>query len=159
MNNTNDKLIEGFSDYVVLSVAIKTTPDIPYKYLTDIENLSDFFPQVEFKLDTEEPLKVGTIYHTRQKGSKDWSPYQVLILEQDARMSAELIGKDPLFEALRYDHRFIVDGSNTISHEKVDYKFRFGIAGRILNLIIGKKLVRKQVLDAHLKLKEKIENL
>jgi len=61
-------------------------------------------------------------------------------------MSAELTGKDMLFGALRYDHRFIVDGSNTISHEKVDYKFRYGIVGCILNLIVGKRLVRKQVL-------------
>jgi ligand-binding SRPBCC domain-containing protein len=83
----------------------------------------------------------------------------VLILEPSARMSAELIGKDPLFAALRYDHRFVKDGSNTVSHEKVDYKFRFGIVGRLLNLVIGKKLVRKQVLDAHLRLKEKAEGL
>ena len=159
MDITNEKLSEGFSDFVVASVAVKSSPDQLYKFLTDIENLSQFFPQVEFKLDTKEPLKVGTVYHTRQKGTKNWSPYRVLILEPNARMSAELIGKDPLFAALRHDHRFVKDGSNTISHEKVDYKFRFGIVGRLLNLVIGKRLVRKQVLDAHLRLKQKVEGL
>ncbi len=110
-------------------------------------------------LDSEGPLKVGSVYHTRQKGTKNWAAYRVLILEPDVRMSAELTGKDRLFSALRYEHRFIVDGSDTISHEKVDYTFRYGILGRILNLIVGKRLVRKQVLDAHLRLKEKAEIL
>jgi len=159
MDITNDKPSEGFNDCVVASVTIKSSPNQLYNFLTDIENLSEFFPQIEFKLITEGPLKVGSIYHTRQKGVKNWSPYQVLILEPNAQMSAELTGKDRLFEALRYTHRFIVDGHNTISHEKVDYKFRYGIIGRVLNLIIGKKLVRKQVLDAHLMLKEKAEKL
>ena len=157
MDIPNDKPSAGFNDCVVASVAIKSSPDQLYKFLTDIENLSEFFPQIEFKLVTEGPLKVGSIYHTRQKGAKKWSAYRVLVLEPNAQMSAELIGTDPLFQALRYEHRFIVDGSNTISHEKVDYTFRYGVIGRILNLIVGKKLVRKQVLDAHLKLKEKAE--
>jgi len=157
MDVANDGPSEGFSDFVVASVSIKSPPDRLYEFLTDIENLSEFFPQVEFKLDSEGPLKVGSIYHTREKGTKNWAAYRVLILEPGARMSAELTGKDRLFKALRYDHRFIVDGSETISHEKVDYKFRYGIVGRILNLIVGKRLVRKQVMDAHLRLKEKAE--
>jgi len=157
MEKTNDRPSAGFGDSVTLSVSIKASPDRLYKFLTDIENLSDFFPQVEFKLGSEGPLKVGSIYHTRQKGKENWSDYRVLFLEPGARMSAELTGKDPLFAAMRYDHRFMVDGSETISHEKIDYKFRFGIVGRILNLIIGKRLVRKQVLDAHVRLKEKAE--
>ncbi len=159
MDVTDNKLSAGFDDCVVASVTIKSSPDQLYKFLTDIENLSAFFPQIEFKLDTEEPLKVGSIYHTRQKSAKKWSAYRVLILEPNTQMSAELIGKDMLFAALRYEHKFIVDGSNTISYEKVDYKFRYGLAGRILNLIIGKKLVKKQVLNAHLRLKEKAESL
>ncbi len=157
MEKTNMGPSEGFSDSVTASVSINASPDRLYEFLTDIENLSEFFPQVEFKLGSEGPLEVGSVYRTRQKGKKDWSEYRVLILEPDARMSAELTGKDPLFAAMRYDHRFIVDGSETISHEKIDYKFRYGIVGRLLNLIIGKRLVRKQVLDAHLRLKEKAE--
>ncbi len=159
MDMTNDGPSGGFSDSVVASVSIKSPPDRLYEFLTDIENLSEFFPQVEFMLDSEGPLKVGSVYHTRQKGTKNWAAYRVLILEPDVRMSAELTGKDRLFSALRYEHRFIVDGSDTISHEKVDYTFRYGILGRILNLIVGKRLVRKQVLDAHLRLKEKAEIL
>lgn len=127
--------------------------------MTDIENLSQFFPQIEFKLDTKKPIEVGSIYRTRQKGAKDWSTYRVLKLELNAIMSAELYGKDPVFDALRYEHRFIVEGDKTVSYEKIDYTFRFGILGRVLNFIIGKKLVKKQVLDAHLKLKETAEEL
>jgi len=155
----NEKLSEGFSDFIVASVAIKAAPEKLYKYLTDIENLSEFFPQIEFKLDTLDPLEVGSIYYTRQKGKKNWTAYRVLILVPYEQMSAEICGKDPLFEALRYEHRFVIEGNKTISYEKVDYKFRFGIVGRFLNLLIGKKLVRKQVLDAHLKLREKAEKL
>jgi len=159
MDIISEKLSEGFSDFVVASVSMKASPNQLFNFLTDIENLSEFFPKVEFKLDTADPLKVGSIYYTRQKGAKNWVAYRVLIFETDERMSAELIGKDPLFEALRYDHRFVIDGNNTISQEKVDYKFRYGILGRILNLIIGKRLVRKQVLNAHLSLKRKVEGL
>lgn len=153
----SDKPSEGFSHCVTLSVAINSPPALLFEYLTDIENLSQFFPQVEFEPISKGPLKVGSIYHTRQKGAKAWSPYRVLALEPDALMSAELIGRDPLFRALRYQHRFIADGSETISHEKVEYTFRYGIAGRVLNWIIGRKLVKKQVLDAHLELKRKAE--
>lgn len=158
MENHSDQPTEGFDDFVILSVSIKSPPGPLFDRLTDIENLSDFFPQIEFKMITDGPVKPGSIYHTRQKGSKNWSAYRVLVVEQDARMSAELTGKDPLFTALRYDHKFIVDGEYTISHERVDYTFRFGAAGRVLNFLIGKRLVRKQVLDAHKALKKHIEN-
>ena len=70
-------------------------------------------------------------------------------------MSAEWIGKDPLFKSLRYDHRFVAEGSATVSRERVDYTFRYGYAGRVLNFVIG-KLVRKQVLDAHQRLREAV---
>ncbi len=77
----------------------------------------------------------------------------MLALDPDARMSAELIGKDPLFESLRYDHHFVTDGDETVSIERVDYTFRYGFAGRLLNSLIGRRLVRKQVLDAHKRLR------
>lgn len=73
-------------------------------------------------------------------------------------MSAKLHGKDPLFEALRYKHKFIIEGNKTISYEKIEYKFRLGLLGRFLNFVVGKNLVKKQVLDAHLKLREKAES-
>jgi ribosome-associated toxin RatA of RatAB toxin-antitoxin module len=155
----DDKLAGILDDSVVVSVAVKSSPDHLYELVTDIERLSDFFPQIEFKRGSEGPLEVGSIYYTRRKGTKNWVAYRVLILEPNARMSAELAGKDRLFEALRYDHRFFVDGSDTVSHEKVEYKFRYGIVGRIFNLMIGKRLVREQILNAHLRLKEKAEEL
>lgn len=159
MENNSDLPAEGFDDFVILWVSIKSPPGLLFDRLTDIKNLSDFFPQIEFKMITGGPVKPGSIYHTRQKGSKYWSAYRVLVVEPDARMSAELDGKDPLFTALRYDHKFVVDGDHTISHERVDYTFRFGAVGRLLNFLVGKRLVKKQVLDAHKALKNHIENL
>ncbi len=159
MGHTDEQLSVKFSDFVIASVAIKSSPKILYKYLTDIENLSQFFPQVEFKLDKTNPLSVGSIYYTRKIGTKKWSTYRIRKLEPNKLMSAELLGKDPVFEVLRYEHRFSIEGSGTVSYERIDYKFRFGIAGYIINLLIGRKIVKKQVLDAHFKLKQKAERL
>jgi len=156
MENTDDLVMGKFSDTVFASVAIKSTPAKLYNHLVDIENLSQFFPEMEFKLD--ELVAVGSVYYSRKKGTQNWSTYQVLALEPNVLMSAELIGKDPIFSALRYEHRFIVEGDKTISLERIDYKFRFGFIGYVINLLFGKKLVKKQVLDAHLKLREKAEN-
>jgi len=141
----------------MVSVAIQASPERLYRYLTDIENLSDFFPDMEFRRETEGRLKVGDCYLTRRKGSKGWTAYRVLSLEPNARMSAELVGKDWLFSALRYDHRFLADGEQTVSQERVDYTFRYGLPGRLLNRLIGRRLIGKQVLEAHLRLKEKAE--
>ena len=141
----------------MVSVAIQAPPERLYFFLTDIENLSDFFPGMEFRRETEGRLKAGDRYHTRRKGAKGWTAYRVLALEPNARMSAELAGRDWLFQALRYDHRFLPDGEQTISQERVDYTLRYGFFGRLLNRVIGRRLIGKQVLEAHLRLKEKAE--
>ncbi len=145
--------MHGFADFFEVSVAVDALPERLYDLVTDIEGLTEFFPSVSFKRDTDAPLAVGSTYQTRQKGSKVWVLYRVLRLEPNARMSAELVGADPLFKSLRYDHRFVAEGSVTRSIERVDYTFRFGIVGRLLNLAIGKRLVRKQVTHAHMRLR------
>ncbi len=155
----NDAHSGIFDDFIIVSVAITSSPEVLYQLVTDIEHLSDFFPNIEFKRASDGPLKVGSIYYTRQKGSKTWVPYRILALEPNKRISAELVGNDPLFAALRYDHRFFIDGNHTVSQEKVEYTFRYGIVGRIINKLIGKRLMKKQILNAHLKLKEKAEKL
>jgi len=154
MDSHNDQPIQGFDDFFEVSVSVEASSERLYDLVTNIEGLTAFFPSVSFKLDSDAPLAVGSTYRTRQKGSKTWVPYRVLALEPNARMSAELIGKDPVFRSLRYDHRFVAYGSATVSTERVDYTFRYGLAGRALNLLIGKRLVRKQVLDAHKRLRE-----
>ncbi len=154
MASGDTRPMEGFADFFEVSVTVDASAERLYDLVTNIEGLSEFFPSVSFKLDSDTPLAVGSTYQTRQKGSKTWVPYRVLVLDPNARMSAELIGKDPLFESLRYDHRFIPEGSGTMSRERVDYTFRYGLAGRVLNFVIGKRLVRKQVLDAHKRLRE-----
>jgi ribosome-associated toxin RatA of RatAB toxin-antitoxin module len=145
---------EGFADFFEVAVSVEASAAALYDRVIDIEGLSEFFPSVSFKLDSEEPLAVGSTYHTRQKGSKKWVQYRVVALDENARMSGELVGKDPVFASLRYDHRFAIEGDNTVSTERVDYTFRYGTFGRLLNIVIGKRLVRKQVLDAHRRLRE-----
>jgi len=153
--SSNDRQpIDGFADFFEVEIPIDAPLERMYQLVTNIEGLTEFFPSISFKLDSSDPLAVGSTYQTRQKGSKTWVPYRVLALDEDARMSAELIGKDPLFEKLRYDHRFEAHADANISIERVDYTFRYGIVGQVLNFIIGKRLVRKQVLDAHKKLRE-----
>jgi len=154
MSSYNDQPVAGFADFFEVAIPIQASAERMYELVTNIEGLTEFFPSISFKLDSDEPLAVGSTYQTRQKGSKTWVPYRVLALDANARMSAELIGKDPLFKQLRYDHRFLAEGDTTTSIERVDYTFRYGVAGRILNFVIGKRLVRKQVLDAHKKLRE-----
>ncbi|GMR02664.1 MAG: hypothetical protein BMS9Abin20_1009 [Acidimicrobiia bacterium] len=154
MASSGNQPMEGFADFFEVAVAVHASREQLYDLVTDIEGLSKFFPSVSFKLDSDAPLAVGSTYQTRQRGSKTWVPYRVLELDPNARMSAELIGKDPLFKSLRYDHRFLTEGSATVSTERVDYTFRYGYAGRVLNFVIGKRLVRKQVLDAHKRLRE-----
>ncbi|MCL1598334.1 MAG: SRPBCC family protein [Actinomycetia bacterium] len=154
MSSHNDGPAQGFDDFFEVSVSVEASREQLYDLVTDIEGLTAFFPSVSFRLDSDAPLAVGSTYRTRQKGSRTWVPYRVVALDPNARMSAELIGKDPLFESLRYDHRFVADGDETVSIERVDYTFRYGFAGRVLNSLIGKRLVRKQVLDAHERLRE-----
>jgi ribosome-associated toxin RatA of RatAB toxin-antitoxin module len=148
--------LDGFANFFEVAVSVNASPDQLYKRVTDIEGLSQFFPSVSFELDSTDPLAVGSVYRTRQKGSRRWVPYRVLALDSNRRMSAEMIGRDPVFESLRYDHRFAPDGSSTVSTERVDYTLRFGTLGRLLDVVIGKRLVRKQVLDAHRRLREAI---
>jgi len=154
MDAKDGRPLEGFADFFEVEVGVDASPERLYQLVTDIENLTQFFPSVSFKVDPDAPISVGSIYHTRQKGSKSWVPYRVLALDANARMSAELAGKDPLFESLRYDHQFLDDGGATLSRERVDYTFRYGLAGSVLNFVVGKRLVRKQVLDAHKRLRE-----
>jgi len=154
MTARNDQPAAGFADFFEVAVPVEASSERLYELVTDIEGLTQFFPSISFKLDSDETLAVGSTYQTRQKGSKTWVPYHVLALDANARMSAELVGKDPLFKQLRYDHRFETEGDTTVSIERVDYTFRYGFAGVILNFVIGKRLVRKQVLDAHKKLRE-----
>lgn len=154
MTANSNQPIEGFADFFEVEISIDAPLVRMYQLVTNIEGLTEFFPSISFKLDSTDPLVVGSTYQTRQKGSKTWVPYRVLALDQDARMSAELIGKDPLFKKLRYDHRFETRGGANVSIERIDYTFRYGIGGQILNFVIGKRLVRKQVLDAHKKLRE-----
>lgn len=151
---SSEQPIDGFDDFFEVEIPIEAPLARMYELVTNIEGLTEFFPGVSFKLESEAPFAVGSTYLTRSKGFKSWVPYRVLALDQDARMSAELVGKDPIFKHMRYDHRFLSRGGTNVSVERVDYTFRYGVVGKLLNVLVGKRMVRKQVLDAHEKLRE-----
>ena len=146
-----------FAHCLKVSVRIAAPPERLYQMVTNIAALSTFFPQYEFRLDEAGILKEGDIYYARRKGAKTWAAYRVLALEPNKRLSAELVSPDPLLQALRYDHRFFDEHGMTISHEEVKYTFRYGFLGRLFNLLIGRFVLRKQLLNAHRRLKAAAE--
>ncbi len=79
------------------------------------------------------------------------------MLESNMRMAGELVERDSLFEALRYDHQLVLESGGMTSRERIEYKLRYGIAGRIIDLLFAKRLIRRLAASAHLKLKEKAE--
>lgn len=149
---------KGFNHCIEVYVFIKATPEELYAYITDIENNSEYFPDSEFKRDRKGPLEIGEIYYSREVGEKEWTEYRIIALEKNRRMSGELIGKHPLLRRLRYDHRLIEVEGGTISTEKVEYSLRFGLLGKLLNFLYGKNMLKKILLQAHQRLKEKAEN-
>ncbi|NOZ06428.1 MAG: SRPBCC family protein [Chloroflexi bacterium] len=148
---------DGFSGCVSVSVLIHAAPDKLYDLVTDIENLSAFWPDYEFRRDGTGTLEPNTLYYSRQKGQRQWVPYSVEVLEPNRRMVGEMVGGDRFFERLRYEHTFTASGSGVLSQEKVVYRLRYGILGRIADRLIVRGITKKQVLGAHLRLKQKAE--
>ncbi len=140
-----------------MSVFIRATPDVLYKLVSDIENLSAFWPDYEFRRDGAEPLKPGDLYYSRQKGHDQWVPYRIAILEPNQRPAGELVKGDRLFARLRYDHRFAAQDDATLSHETVEYKLRHGFLGRVADRFVVRRIIKQQVLNAHLMLKRSAE--
>jgi ligand-binding SRPBCC domain-containing protein len=90
----------------------------------------------------------------RLRGTRRWTPHRITVLQPNVRMVGESIERDWFFEASRYDHRFLGDGGETLSREKVDYRLRYGIAGRVIDSLFVKRLIKRQLLSAHLRLKK-----
>jgi hypothetical protein len=148
---------DGFDGCVSVSVFVRAAPERLYKLVTDIENLSALWPDYEFRRDGSGPLRAGGLYYSRQKGHSVWVPYSVKVLEPNRRVVGELVKGDRLFARLRYDHRFAVHDDGVLSQETVQYRLRYGILGRIADRLLVRRIIRKQVLDAHLRLKRKAE--
>ncbi len=148
---------EGFDGCVAVSVTIRATPQACFRLVTDIENLSDFWPDYEFRREGQGPLRPGARYYSRRKGQKKWTPYRIVELVPDRRMVGELAGSNGLFGRLRYDHRFEIDNGQTRSEERVEYKLRYGLAGRVLDRLVVRKILKKQLVRAHIRLKQRAE--
>jgi len=154
---TNCRPSSGFDGCISVSVFIRATPEKLYKLVTDVANLSAFWPDYEFRWDGSGALKPGALYFSRQKGHTEWVPYSVEVLEPNRRMVGELVKGDRLFARLRYDHRFAACDDGVLSQERVEYKLRYGVLGRVADRLLVRSIIRKQVLDAHLRLKRKAE--
>lgn len=139
-------------------VRVRSSPERLYHLATDIGNLSRFFPLLAFRPSAERPLNVGDTYFTRLRGTVRWTPHRITVLKPDLRMVGVAAERDWLFEALKYDHRFLGDGGETTSRERIDYRLRYGFVGRVLDSLFVKRLLKRQLLNAHLRLKKMVEN-
>jgi len=145
---------DGFHGCISVSVVIRATSHELYRLVTDIENLSAFWPDYEFQRADAETLEPGSLYYSRKKGNGRWVPYRIAILEPNQRMVGEVTEADNLFARLRYDHRLTAVDGDTLSHEKLAYSVRYGFLGRIADRLFVRRIIKKQVLDAHLRLKQ-----
>ena len=149
---------EGFDGCVAVSVTIRATPEECFRLVTDIENLSDFWPGYEFRREGQGPLRPGARYYSRRKGQKKWTPYRIVELMPGRRMVGELDSSDGPFARLRYDHRFEMHDGQTRSKEQVSYKLRYGLLGKVLDRLVVRKILKKQLVRAHLRLKQRAES-
>ena len=154
----DDALKDGFDDSVVVSVPVGSSSKGLYALVTDIKNLSNFYPGLEFRSNTDDPLKAGDIYYVRPRGTGRWIPYRIPALEENTRIAGKLVGEAPIFEAFRFDHEVVTADGRVFSREKVDYKLRHGIIGKIFNALFVKRMLNRQVLNAHLELKKASES-
>ena len=81
----------------------------------------------------------------------------VIAFKENERMHGRLVEPNFILKHLSYDHILLQSENGTISSEKVEYALRCGILGKFLNFILVKRIVKKQLQDAHLKLKEVCE--
>ncbi|MFV1961746.1 MAG: SRPBCC family protein, partial [Acidimicrobiia bacterium] len=51
--------MDGFADFFEVAVVVQAPAERLYDLVTNIERLSEFFPSVSFKLDSDAPLAVG----------------------------------------------------------------------------------------------------
>ncbi|KPU62762.1 hypothetical protein EP1X_06830 [Thermococcus sp. EP1] len=162
LKNTQVKFLEckpsrSFSHCVRIAVLIDARVEEVFSLVSNINNHRLFWPEYEFKSEDDGELKKGLIYYIREKGAEKWVKYRIADFNENSFYSGEMIGNDPFFKKLRYEHYFIPVDNMTISIECVYYTLRYGFLGKILNLFIAERIIKKRLLKAHLKLKEVAE--
>jgi Polyketide cyclase / dehydrase and lipid transport len=144
-----------YSSCIKISVPIHAPAEKLFDTITDISRLSDFFPNLQFESDLEGGIlrEVGDEYKSKQNGSKTWAIYQVVAIEKNRRLSAQLISSDSIFAAIKYDHWFIESGEETISEETIEYTPRYGLLGKVLDFIIIGRMAKGLLSTANTRLK------
>jgi Polyketide cyclase / dehydrase and lipid transport len=149
----------GFDYCFEVTVFIAGTPANLWYYLGDMEKMSDFFPSLAFKRERSGPLAVGEIYYSKLSFEKKWTGYEVLVAEENQRLSACQVGSYLFIKKMRYDHRLIPVEGGTLSREKVEYSLSGGMFKPLLNALIATRMLTKVNIAAHHELKKRVENL
>jgi len=74
-------------------------------------------------------------------------------------MSGELVEEFSFFKNARYEHLFIAEGNYTISKEKFEYSFAYGIIGSFIHWVYGDSKVKLTLATAHSRLKIAAEKI
>ncbi|USH00142.1 hypothetical protein K1720_01275 [Thermococcus argininiproducens] len=162
LKNTQVEFLEckaprGFSHCVRIAVLIDARVEEVFSLVSNINNHALFWPEYEFKSGDEGKLRKNLIYHTREKGAEKWTKYQIVDFKENSFYSGEMMEEETFLKKLRYEHYFIPVDNMTLSIESVYYSLRYGFLGKILNLLMAERIIKKRLLKAHLKLKEVAE--
>ncbi|NJE00903.1 hypothetical protein E3E42_03175 [Thermococcus sp. JdF3] len=162
LKNTQVEFLEckpsrGFSHCVKIAVLIDAKVEEVFSLVSNINNHRLFWPEYEFKSEDDGKLKKGLVYYTREKGTEKWIKYRIVDFKENYFYSGGMQEEDTFLKKLRYEHCFIPVDNMTLGVEGVCYTLRYGFLGRILNLFIAERIIKKRLLRAHLKLKEVAE--
>jgi|Deesub1362B_J571_1020462.scaffolds.fasta_scaffold00007_141 hypothetical protein len=162
LKNTHVEFLEckpprGFSHCVKIAVLIDARVEEVFSLVSNISNHVLFWPEYEFKSEGDGKLERGMIYYTREKGAGKWVKYRIVDFKENYLYSGEMLEENTFLKKLRYEHYFIPVNNMTLSIESVYYSLRYGFLGKILNLLIAERIIKKRLLRAHLKLKEVAE--
>ncbi|WP_297092420.1 SRPBCC family protein [Thermococcus sp.] len=148
---------KGFSHCIMVAVLIDAEIGEVFPLVSDISNLALFWQEYEFRTEGDGRLKKGLVYHTRKKGAKRWVKYRITGFKENFFYSGEMVGGEAFLKDLRYEHCFIPADGVTLSVERINYTLRGGFLGRVLNLLIVERIIKKELLRAHSRLKEVAE--
>jgi Polyketide cyclase / dehydrase and lipid transport len=147
----------GFDYCFEVTVFIAGKPEELWNFLGDMEKMSDFFPSLEFRRDQGGPLQVGETYFSKLSFQKNWTGYEVLIAQENQRLSARQVGPYLFIKSMQYDHKLIPVQGGTLSQEKIEYSLYGGIFKPLLNALLAGRMLRGVNLSAHHELKKRVE--
>lgn len=144
---------------IKVSVYIKAPAEKLFPYLTDIENMSEFFPFLEFKTNFQGPPKAGDTYESSLVlfGTKSTSLWRIVELENNRRMAGEQV--TGFLKKARFDHRFRSVEGGTMSEEVMEYELPFGLFGKMLDILFLRRMSKSILYRTHMRLKEKAETI